>query len=291
MKRLVAIFLVMIIVVLSFGCTNNSANRFSDLSFDDELSNKEYNELLEKMEDAFIGFSKITISYEDFEKYGQVDNKDSMEFTVKAYNNYLAVIEGKSTKRVDEEGIRYTSTSKATMDIWADDTLKMIITHHAEDGEDDYYAQGMYTEENASDKKKQVYQYFYEYLQDILDFEFDDLKGYKLKGGGYALANSNKNESYAAVAWGNETRERYNLNESQIVVIIDKDYRITEITMYSSGSTNRDPDTNEWYSSTRKISGTSATIKVTYGSRKDDTQKVSNLTNGYKEYVNKKGDE
>ena len=291
MKKIIAAFILIITLSFSFGCTKYSASRFNDLKFDDELTAKEKNDLLEKLEDSFISFSKVTISMESFEKYGQIDNKETAELSFKAYNNFLVVGEGKHTKDVDDNGIRYNKKSTIEMDAWANDESNKVIMFYATDGDEDYSELMSYTNENASTRKNEAYLFLLDRLEDLVDEDFEDLNGYKLKGGGYALAISNKNEAYNATTWGTETRERYTLNETQIVVIIDKDYRITEITMYSSSSTNRDPDTGEWYSSTKKISGTSVTIKVSYGSRKDDTSKVSSLNSGYKEDQNKQADE
>ena len=282
MKRFIAILILMVAAIVLCGCTSYSANKFNDLKVEEALSNKEKTKLLEEIEKTFVEFSKVTISSESFEKQGQTDNVEKVEITFKAYSNYLVVGSGKYDVKENEEGISFQQSEKIEMSIWASDENKAILLYSKDGDDEDYSFYSSFTEENASTKKNDVYLFVYNYLENMSD-EFENLKAYKLKNGGYMLAASEKNESYNAVAWGNETKERYNLQESQIIVIIDKDYHITGITVYSSKSTNRDPDTGEWYSKTKKVEGTSVSIEISYGSRKEDSSKVSSLNNSYKD--------
>lgn len=91
-------------------------------------------------------------------------------------------------------------------------------------------------------------------------------------GKGYALVYSKQTKEVNDVAVGSSTKEYIVSTNSQLVCRINEYYRITSITYYEDYSTNRDPETNEWYKKEKVLSTTKASGSVTYGvpTSKDD---------------------
>lgn len=293
MKKFVAFILILLGMIMMTGCTSYSSKKFNNLKFDELLTNKEKTELIKNVKENFIKFSKVNIVEESQEKHGRIDNSEKTEITLFAYSNYYVTGEAQVNNSYSKEGISYKQHSKVKLDIWNNTDKKAIIYKEAVDGEDPEFNIITTYNEETEEVKNNVYNFV---LNMVLGYiqALENYDAYKLKNGGYAFAKSNYDETFTPVNWVNEIKERHTLDESQVVVVVNEKYELTEITVYEASSTNRDTDTNEWYSDTRKISSKSLSIEVFYKTRKEKTDSISSLNSAYNEYLNnlnKKGDE
>ena len=287
MKKIVFIILLLLVSASLVGCTKYSAKSFNDLTFERRLTAKEKQEAITKIEENFISFSKVTAEVNSFEKYGQIDNSQSINFTVTAYRNFYVHAEGKRVEESKESGVGFKIDEKTSFDLWDNSELNTIM-HKSANGDDVEFTT-LYNylgAENPDDIKKNAYSYVLTLIKTIAG-NYNNYDGYKTKDG-YALVVSDKSEEYTPVNWGNTVKEYYELEESQNIVLINDDYQITEYVSYESYTTNRDPDTKEWYSRNKEISRNSVSIKVAYGSRKEKNDAANKLNEEYKQYLKDK---
>ena len=85
------------------------------------------------------------------------------------------------------------------------------------------------------------------------------------------MIDSSENETYSAVAWGSETKEKYVLRHEQTIMVVNGDGEIKKLFYYFEYITNQDPNNNEWYKRNKKVSTSSIEVKIKYGNRKENT--------------------
>ena len=84
-------------------------------------------------------------------------------------------------------------------------------------------------------------------------------------GSEYAIVASYQTKTVLDIAVGSSSKEYVEETNSQFICRVDSNYYVTEATYVSEYSTNRDPDTNEWYKKTKTLSSSKITVVPTYG--------------------------
>lgn len=282
MKKGLLILILFVLVCMLGACNTYSAKKFNNnLVFNEVLTAKEKEDLIKEIEAKWLGFSKVTIKTETKYESNAAYSKQTNKQVYKAYKNGL--VSGDCTIKVDDysDGVKVKYTKNYQINIWDMSEENKIMNSSNISGETNYTTTSIYVEADKQDAYKKVYM---EVLDNIeaMTATFNSLTAYKTKSG-YVLMDSTKNENYSGVAWGNETKERYSLNQQQIIFVVNKDYEIEKVVYYNEIITNRDPDTNEWYDGTRKVSSASIEVKVKYGDTKENADLVNELNATYKE--------
>lgn len=282
MKKVFLILILFALVCMLGGCNTYSAKKFNNnLVFNEVLSAKEKESLIKEIEAKWLGFSKVTIKTETKYESNAAYSKQTSQQVFKAYKNSL--VSADCTLKVDDysDGVKLKNTKNYQINIWDMAEANTVLSSNNMNGDTAYTAISIYTVADKADAYKKVYLEVLDRIETITG-SLNSLTAYKTKSG-YVLMDSTKNENYTGVAWGNETKERYNLNQEQIIYVVNKDYEIEKVVYYNEIITNRDPDTNEWYSNSRKISSVSIEVKVKYGETKENADLISALNSAYKE--------
>ena len=275
------ILFVLGIIALAFslsGCNSYKANKFNkNLSFTEEIKGQDKTKLIEEIKNKWTEFSKATIIGES--KYESDDSSENASYDLefKAYSNDVFQLTGTSKSNTNSDGIKLSEKEDIDVCIWNYKTDKSVVERSKVNNEYTYSVINTYA--NEADGSKTTYLEAFQYIEGMTS-NISGLDVYK-DGSGYVLIQSSRQESYVGVNWGSEVKERYTLNENQIIFVVNKNYEIEKILMYSAITTNRDPDTNQWYKRNKRISIESVEIKLTYGKVKENKNLENELNSDY----------
>ena len=101
---------------------------------------------------------------------------------------------------------------------------------------------------------------------------------YQNKDGAFTYVKDNEvTRKSTLVDLGKSTKEYITETKKQVIYNINKDYRFTNYYTYTEESTNRDPDTGEWYDSVKVVRYSYTSLSFDYGTRANAS--VKELTN------------
>ena len=275
------ILFVLGIIALAFslsGCNSYKANKFNkNLSFSEEIKGKDKTKLIDEIKNKWTEFSKAKITGES--KYESEDSTENASYDLefKVYTNDVFQLSGTGKSNSSSDGIKLTKKEDVDVCIWNYKTDKSIVERNKVNDEYTYTVINTYA--NDADGSKTTYLEAFQYIEGM-SASITALDAYK-DGSNYILIQSSRQESYVGVNWGSEVKERYTLNENQIIFVVNKNYEIEKIIMYSATTTNRDPDTNQWYKRNKKVSEDSVEIKLTYGKVKENKDLENELNSDY----------
>ena len=275
------ILFVLGIIALAFslsGCNSYKSNKFNkNLSFSEEIKGKDKTKLIDEIKNKWTEFSKAKITGES--KYESEDSTENASYDLefKVYTNDVFQLSGTGKSNSSSDGIKLTKKEDVDVCIWNYKTDKSIVERNKVNDEYTYTVINTYA--NDADGSKTTYLEAFQYIEGM-SASVTALDAYK-DGSNYILIQSSRQESYVGVNWGSEVKERYTLNENQIIFVVNKNYEIEKIIMYSATTTNRDPDTNQWYKRNKKVSEDSVEIKLTYGKVKENKDLENELNSDY----------
>ena len=278
------IFLVCLMVLLLFtlsGCNSYKAGKFNELTFKEEVTGKDKEELINKIKDKWLSFASITMKGESKNQANGFYDNEEFEYKYTAYSNSVVHIDATGKTDSYEDGIKIKKEEKVSNDIWNYKEGSKIMYAEERNNETTYSTVSSYLESEASEAGKKVDLYALDLIQQMTEY-MNNMNVYKTGKNEYVLIDSLENETYSAVAWGNETKEKYVLRHEQTIMVVNGDGEIKKLFYYFEYITNQDPNSNEWYKRNKKVSTTSIEVKIKYGNRKENTELENKLNSAYK---------
>lgn len=281
MKKTLYIILIAFILVILTGCNNYKSGKFNEkLEFGEELTDEQATEVIKKVKEKWLSFSKVTVKAESKNELKEEYYNENITYEYTAYKNSLVHIDVEDKIDSYEDGIKIKKVEKSTRDIWNYKEGSKIMEKIARRSGTTYNLVYSYNESEQAEAGKNAYLKVLDMLQQTIS-NMNNMDVYE-QNGSYIFISSAKNENYSGVAWGNETKEKHTLSQTQKIIVVNKDYEIEKMLSYSEQYTNQDPVTNEWYRKDKKISYTSIEVKVTYKDTKENTELENELNTAYK---------
>lgn len=282
MKKIFFACLMFLLLFTLSGCDNFKSGKFNEnLTFKDQLTDKEKEELIKKVEEKWSNFVSINVKSKTRDKSNNEYYNEDYNYKYTAYSNSVIHIEKTEKIEYYEDGITFKEKEQRSENIWNYKEANSIISSYEIDNETLYSVEETYSLPEANDAGKRVDLYILSSVQSMTEF-MSIMDVYKTGKNEYTFVASYKNEKYSAVAWGNGTKERHILQQDQVFFKVNGDGEIKNIMYYSAYITNQDPYTNEWYKSNKKIQEESITIKIKYGERKENKELENELNAAYK---------
>ena len=280
MKKLFFACLILLLLFALSGCNSYKYKKFNDnLSYGEILSNSDKEELLKKVKEKWVDFSKVEVKEVSEYESDTTNLKINTKYKIQKYSNDLFTINGKQSIKSKTNGISINQDRVINISVWNYLYRKKVI-NATDTGEGivysvvyDYFIDGgAYASDNT----------YLEALNIIGDEtkKIENLDAYREKNGKYAFVFSNgtNGDSHA-----NKIGTLYSQSKTQIIYIVNKKYEIEKVLYYYSLDTNRDPDTSNWYSKIRRVSFSAMEFKISYGSVKSNSELVDALNNAYEE--------
>ena len=281
MKKVLYIILIAFILVALTGCNNYKSGKFNEkLEFGEELTDEQITEVIKKVKEKWLSFSKVTVKAESKNELKEEYYNENITYEYTAYKNSLIHIDVEDKVDSYEDGIKIKKVEKSTRDIWNYKEGSKIMEKIARRSGTTYNQVYAYSVAEQAEVGKNAYLKALDMLQQLIA-NMNNMDVYE-KNGSYIFISSAKNENYSGVAWGNETKEKHTLSQTQKIIVVNKDYEIEKMLSYAEQYTNQDPVTNEWYRKDKKISYTSIEVKVTYKETKENTELENELNTAYK---------
>ena len=227
------ILFVLGIIALAFslsGCNSYKSNKFNkNLSFSEEIKGKDKTKLIDEIKNKWTEFSKAKITGES--KYESEDSTENSSYDLdfKVYANDVFQLSGTGKSNSSSDGIKLTKKEDVDVCIWNYKTDKSIVERNKVNDEYTYTVINTYA--NDADGSKTTYLEAFQYIEGM-SASITALDAYK-DGSDYILIQSSRQESYVGVNWGSEVKERYTLNENQIIFVVNKNYEIEKIIIYN----------------------------------------------------------
>ena len=281
MKKTLYIILITLIVFLLCGCNNYRSGKFNEkLSFGEELTNEKKEEIIKNIKDKWLSFSKVAVKIESKNELKEEYYNENVTYEYAAYKNSLIHVDVEDKIDSYEDGIKIKKVEKSTRDIWDYAEGSKVMERITRRNGTTYNLVYSYSETEKKEASKQVYLKALDMLSQLIA-NMNNMDVYEEKGSFVFIASA-KNENYSGIAWGNETKEKHTLSQTQKIIVVNKDYEIEKMLSYAEQYTNQDPVTNEWYRKDKKISYTSIEVKVTYKETKENTELENELNTAYK---------
>ena len=264
------------------GC-NSGLKKYS---FKEQLTDSEKYSLIANVTSCIDNISSMTTTGSSKTKTALTKDETKINQKVSLFSNGMK--EETTTKTSNEKAeITIKDEVTTTISYFYDEGSKKAV-NYSDDSKDgvsffvNTFKEGKESEEFAS------------YLHNNLAYELyttlskNNLKAYKGKNKGYALLVSSENEKHSFVQNVGKVIEVIDKQTNQTVILINKNYEVTEYITNSSHYTNKDPETNEYSKSVKLVTDVSSTTKFKYGSRKagDFSAIVNQLNAGYLDYLN-----
>ena len=263
-KTKLAVLLITPLLLVGCDKLSNKSSFKENLSYERELEVAEKATVLAEVQNKlFIECKKAVKEETETTKTSHSEHKVTEKTTADFYNDlYFSVVTEKTDyQKVD--GVALTEKTKEHTEIYDAPALLSVVTYsEKEDRKGATYSRNIYSEETAETTRSAFHNY---YFNQIVDMDLSGLTGYLAKGGKYAFVYSSISETRTPVAWGEGTKEYVSISKAQAIVEIDKDYKVTNVSMYSEVTANRDPDTQEWYSKEKAILTATAKAAFSYG--------------------------
>ena len=284
-------FILLLPAVMLCSCVNAKSVSFkSNLKVTRPLSDEQSEKFAEKYGEKAKTAKQIKIS-----RYVLVDQefdheKISEKGTVDFYSNGMSSkVETKSDKQVD--GVVYNAKDTLTQDAWvlSKDGCKSyaVVTEETGSNTPDVEVYGY--EDN--DEALMTVDFLVQALSDQDPTENPALyNNYQIfaKGAGYAVVFSDQQKIVNLAAAPSGTKEWVREINEQMIISIDKEFKVKEATYFYEMRTNRDPGTTEWFNGLQTVSKRQGSLSVAYGNlseRTDEAKLTAAVAKGDESYV------
>ena len=277
MKKVLGFLALACVLMTAGGCGSKNSgaggtDHFKEYSFTKEVSEEQKAKISDGLEKSLDSLSSISAKYEYYTKNNSSNSKLTAEGTLKVCED---------SSKPQQLIINYTvsSTNYSTSDgITLNNKIKM--QKKSWDGGRGYAVSattttnnGVTTDEYDADEIiVSSKEYKNSAIKQNVSFpSSSDLEYYQNSDGSFTAIYSEVDKDVSGVQWGNETREHISESKEQTVYKITKDYRLKSYYTYEERSSNRDPSTDEWYSSVQVYARSYVSIEYKYGKRESSS--------------------
>ena len=277
------------------GCEKKN-NYFKDYSFTAEASSEQYEKINKGIDSSANAVSKVTRTFKAYRKYNLTSysgtEETATEILEDSNNKNLLIFE--SSISVDtsmkEKGLELKEKSKQVRQEWDTGVGYAIIATETTSNKvtsNNTQAYELSSTISSADSKKNR-------IRTLMKLTDNDRKViniyndvYLNKDGSFTYIKENEvTKKVTPVDLGKSSKEYVKQTRKQTVYTINKDYHFTSYYEYSEESTNRDPDTNEWYDSVKVVSYNYTSLQFEYGTRgKADVKELTNKVVAKKDLV------
>ena len=263
-------FLILLPAFLLIGCSNAKGVSFKDLKFDKPLNAEQLEEFDKNFTEASKTVKTLKLSSLSEEKHGFVERTTDGEGTYTMYTNGYKY-EGSGKIDSKDNGVSYSTKETGTENAWVikkDGASKIVtVSTTSESKETDIEVENY--EEEALGLA------FFAVTVGLDENDLDEVVIYQ-KGKEYAAVFSQETKQVTdkSEVMG-QKKDLIQITNEQLVIEIGKDYKVKSASYFFNRSTNRDPDTNEWYSKAKPTYTLKTTMKVSYSSQ--ETRNESEL--------------
>ena len=246
------------------GCVNAKSVSFKDnLKMTKPLSDEQVEKFEEKFKEQSKGAAQLDFETLESTKEGFVDEKVSSKGKYVFYKNgYTSSSKMKTDS--SRNGVNFNYEETYQEDAWAIGKKLFTLNTSSESTESEFaVANG---NEDSFISLDNLIFLLYGRDFDPLDVPdaFTEFE-YFAKGAGFAVVYSNKTQQ-KQIGVGPGGKDYVRTTNEQMVISIDKNYKITNATYFEEVQQNRDNQTGEWYSSMQSVYKYQASINVKYGS-------------------------
>ena len=228
MKKTLYIILITLIVFLLCGCNNYRSGKFNEkLSFGEELTNEKKEEIIKNIKDKWLSFSKVAVKIESKNELKEEYYNENVTYEYAAYKNSLIHVDVEDKIDSYEDGIKIKKVEKSTRDIWDYAEGSKVMERITRRNGTTYNLVYSYSETEKKEASKQVYLKALDMLSQLIA-NMNNMDVYEEKGSFVFIASA-KNENYSGIAWGNETKEKHTLSQTQKIIVVNKDYEIEKM--------------------------------------------------------------
>ena len=277
MKKILGFLALACVLMTAGGCGSKNSgaggtDHFKEYSFTKEVSEDQKARINDGLEKSLDSLSSISAKYEYYTKNNSSNSKLLAEGTLKVCEdsskpqqliiNYTV----SSTNYSTSDGITLNSKIKMQKKSWdggrgyavsATTTTNNGVTTDEYDADEIIVSSKEYKDSAIK--------------QNVSFPSSSNLEYYQNSDGSFTAIYSEVDKDVSGVQWGNETREHISENKEQTVYKITKDYRLKSYYTYEEHSSNRDPSTDEWYSSVQVYARYYTSIEYTYGKRESSS--------------------
>lgn len=253
-----SIFVLLLSSLCLVGCSNQKV-AFKTYKFGEQLTSTEKQRVVAEVRSKMSsvnGFETITTS-ETHHKNNNLESNARINYSF--YDSYHIHRVTTSKSSSTNGGITLATSNSITYDSFYSATNSALIsfTNNKKEG----VSFGVNNDYNVDNLTNSIYSNIYSsFLNSMMN-----LNAYK-DGNNYYFAISNISETVSAVQWGDKTKELKTISRSQTICKVNSSFKIVSAYSMSEGSTNKDPDTGEWYSKVKQVSFSSTRYNVRYGS-------------------------
>lgn len=267
MKKSIVYLSLLAIVMPLMACNGSTGkDHFKEYEFVNSANSEQSLLIQEGLKKNALEISSITSKVEAFAKRGFSEASQEYETTEKYYddpsNPNLYICESTASGYVssEAEGIKLKQNGTVEYTEWdKGNGYRFTVTKNKVNGKSE-------SDEDAITQANDPLEYKTSRLLNAVSLPSSSTF-YINKDGTYTVISSSIDKSVSAVEWGNGTKEHITSSKRQVVYKISKDYRLTHYYYYEEQQTNRDPDTGEWYKSTKVISRSYESKEYKYGQR------------------------
>lgn len=247
--------------LLLVGCGSAKNVSFNgNLKYDKPLTEEQVKEFLKNFKEASKKAKELKINTVSSEKHGFVEKETSGETTLTIFSNGT---KSEYSGKVDsfDNGVSYLTKDTGSENTWVitkDGSSKLVTASKTSDSEETEIEVENYEAEEISVG-------FFATTLGLPAADLDNVKFYK-NGKEYALVFSKEDKTVLDEnpVLG-QKKDLIQTRDRQLVIDVDKDYKIKAASYFDKRGVNRDPDTNEWYKKVKTTSQTQTSMKVTYG--------------------------
>ena len=264
------------------GCEvniNTSGNKSADeiiykREVDDDFEVKEITTKVQDCIENKITSFKLSASIKQESDYIQASQ--TMKGTYTFYQDEFVESDVEMKIKEVEGGVGVETTKKVNEKSWRMDSDSVLSVYKYDD------------EIEFSDNTMVDTSLYTHSLANGLSLSLSGGSIYESKDGGYAFVQNLVTESYSAEVYGTETRELYTYMRARAILNVSdkgilKDYSISMVQ-----KTNRDSDTNRWYSSPKEVYKIEGKATFETGTRKEFKEHLAYI-NAYSGYVYSNG--
>lgn len=279
MKKKLILGMTLLLALPLVGC--NESNGLKKYSFKDELTDAERYSLLSNVVNAVDGILNINITQTTKTSSAMKSSEEKITYKTECFSNGKKETYKISTKSVNSK-ITIQEDVDRTITTYFEPGSKSEV-YYAEDSKEGlaFYCYGLDEEKPEEEFAFSQHEALVGQIYGMLTQQ--NLKAYRTNKNGYAILSSSLTENHSYVTNIGKFVEKVTKAESQNVILVNKNFQITEAYMTSKTQTNQDPDTKEYLSSLKTTAEEEGSAKFKYGTRKNgDFSSITNEINkGY----------
>ena len=267
-------FILLLPAFMLCSCVNAKGVSFKDnLRMSKPLSDEQVEKFEEKFEEQSKQAASLEFESVETTKEGFVNEKVTSKGKYTFYKNGLS---STAETKVDSarDGVKYNNKETAQSDIWVFGKMMAVISSESTSSESEFNVapaddSGFVTVENMVSLL-----YGRDYDPGNLPAVFTNFT-YFAKGTGFAVVYSDKQQDKVQNV-GPGGKDFVETREKQLVISIDKSFKVTGASYFEETKRNRDNLNDEWYNSLQSVYKYQAALKVKYGSQseRNDQSKV-----------------